>query len=75
MFCGNGVNFFKVCLIVFYRILSVFPRIFVEDKYMVALALVVIIMKGCTFHLLFIRLWISGWYFLIFVVIVANENL
>ena len=50
----------KVRLRAFARIFNIFFRVFTEDKCLVALVLVVMTIKGFTFHPLFKRLLISG---------------
>ena len=65
----------KVCLIVFSGILSFSSNIFIEGMCVVALVSVVMTINSSTFHLLLVMLSISGWYFLVFLVIVSSENL
>ena len=50
----------KVCFIVFSGILNFSSNIFIEGMCVVALALVVMIINGLTFHLLLVMLFISG---------------
>ena len=49
--------------------------VFIEGMCVVALALVEITINGSTLHPLLIVLFMSGWYFSIFVVIVFGKNL
>ena len=65
----------KVCLIVSFGILNFSSKIFIEGVCVVALALVVITIRGSTFHPLLVMLSISGWCFLVLRVMVSDENL
>ena len=50
----------KVCLIVFFSILSFSSKIFIEEMCVVALAHAVMTINGSTFHSLLVMLSISG---------------
>ena len=65
----------KVCLIVFSSLLNFSSKIFIEGMCVVALAHAVMTINGSTFHPLLVMLSMSGWYFLVFLVILCTENL
>ena len=75
MLCSNVIYFFES---IFYYIFKYFECIF-EDfhrRYMCGcLVPIVMIIRGSTFHLTFISLSISSWYFPVFIAIVSGENL
>ena len=48
---------------------------FIEGMYVVALAPAIMIISGSTFHPIMVLLFISGWYFSIFVITISRENL
>ena len=57
-------NSLGVHLMVFSQILSFSINSFMEDLYVVALALVMMIMRGSTFQPMFVKFLIGSWYFL-----------
>ena len=65
----------KFSLMVFSGILNFSSKIFIERMCVVALAIVVMTINGSTLHPLLAMLFISGWDFSIFPIIVFDENL
>ena len=75
MVCSNCIYFITDASYGVFRDLKLASMVFIEGMCLVALSLVVITISGCPFDPLLVTLFMSGWYFSIFVVIISCKNL
>ena len=62
-------------MMVFWGIFLKNTMIFIARMYLDGVGLAIITISSSTFHPLLLMVFINGWYFLVFVVIVSKENL
>ena len=77
MACCKAMVFIslKVCLMVVFGIWNIFSTIFVEGMCIVTRVVAIMTISGSTLHPLFKKELVSRWYFLVFVLILLDENL